>query len=290
MERGQEHHCAQVTLRAGGKGINVSRALMRLGVSSLATGFVGGAAGGHFKEILRLERLPFEFVDVDGETRTNLSIMEASTGQITRILESGPSIRLKDRAACKRLCARYLEKVADLVICGRQIPGGEGFYNELIRMAHRHRVRTILDTSGVSLAEGLEARPCMIKINRWEAQEICRKTLATKKEWRDVLRGFFERGISVGVMTLGEHGAVGGNGKEMWWGKVPVIKKGYTVGCGDAFLAGFLYADRRGFPLAQALCWGVAAGTAIAGPQTHPGYFSKSEVIKYAKCVKLERL
>jgi 1-phosphofructokinase family hexose kinase len=290
IERGKEHRSEDLILRAGGKGINVSRTLRKLGMDSIVTGFVGGAAGSCFKKMLSLEKLSFDFVEVCGETRTNLSMIETSTGQTTRILESGPRIRLTERSAFKRLCARHLEKVDHLVIAGKQIPGGEGLYNELICMAHKRGVRTILDTSGPSLEEGLQARPYMIKPNRLEAEEFFQQSLSSKQAWKKAVQRFLERGIAVVVISLGERGAVGSDGEEVWWGKVPILGKGPTVGCGDAFIAGFLYANRYQYSFAQALCCGIAAGSANAGNQTPHGHFSKSEMIKYAKCVKLERL
>ena len=80
----------EAVFSAGGKGINVARVLNQFGLKSIATGFIGGLSGECIRQYLREEEITFDFVPLQGETRTNTTIIDSQTNEITRILEEGP--------------------------------------------------------------------------------------------------------------------------------------------------------------------------------------------------------
>ena len=99
---GRNHRVTDIHYSAGGKGVNVSRALKRLRVNTLATGFLGGPEGKFIEETLKKERIHHKFVPISGESRTSLAVIDKRTGRVTRILEEGPAVKQKELAAFRK--------------------------------------------------------------------------------------------------------------------------------------------------------------------------------------------
>ncbi|MBF0254561.1 MAG: 1-phosphofructokinase family hexose kinase [Candidatus Omnitrophica bacterium] len=268
-------------LSAGGKGINVSRALEVLGVETLAAGLAGGAAGDLIRAELFREKIPCEFVGLSGSSRTNLTVM-SERGRLTRILESGPSVNRRELEAFFEMFRRRLAGCAWAVFSGRGLAGaGADVYARLIRIANRAGVKTALDASGPELVEGLSASPHLLKINIKEAGEGLGQRLDSRTAAKSALVEIRARCSGPAVITLGSRGAVGGDDDGIWWAAPPRIRSRNNVGSGDAFLAGFIAADLAGSDLRKCLVWATACGAANAmGIQ--PGAIDK-KVVKELK-------
>lgn len=283
---GQDHWFPPAQASAGGKGINVSRGLKRLGLAARATGFLGGPSGEYIHRALNQENIAHRFIPIRGETRVSLTIIQTSTGQSTRILEEGPGVSWKEIGAFRRAFAGLLKNSSHVVFSGRNIPGaGQDFYASLIRTARQAGKKTILDTSGPALAAGLKAGPSLIKPNRAEAEAVLRYKLDTAANLKRGLQYFRRLGIETVIISLGPEGVVAVHAKESWRIIPPRIQAVNLVGCGDALIAGFLYAESRKLGFVECLRMAVAAGTANALTMT-PGDLSRGEVMKMFRGVK----
>jgi len=247
----------------GGKGNNVARALSRLGVPAIATGFQGGERGRQISQSLVDEGLTVDFVYCEQPTRNSLIVHEAETRNTFAIWEPGQAVTAEEAEA-------LLEKVRSLLtpgdfclLCGSgQTAITASLFGELIRMGHEMNVRCILDSSGDSLAKGIAEKPMMVKINQNELGGYMGKELFHTKDQVGALHLLCEQGIDILALTLGEKGIIATNGHETFKGELIREDVWNIVGCGDSALAGMVKAIAGEMPLREIVRWGVACGTA----------------------------
>ncbi len=262
---GKEHRVVSCQVAAGGKGINVSRGLRNFGIPTLAAGFVGGAAGKLITESLAAEGIGQQFVPVRGESRTNLTVIDQKTRAHTRFLEDGPNVTAEELKVFKTLLVRLLKKCEWVVFSGRGIAStGKDFYRQLLQMANQCHCKSVLDTSSEDLRCGLKAKPFLIKPNQEEAEFIFEKKLNSPAKIAEALRFFHRQGARITIISLGAEGAVAFDGQALVKATPPRIRPLNTVGCGDAMVAGFLFAWLKKYDFVTALRFAVAAGTANA--------------------------
>ncbi|MFA5087816.1 MAG: 1-phosphofructokinase [Candidatus Omnitrophota bacterium] len=279
-----------IVLSAGGKGINVSRVLGRFGLFSMATGFVGGVAGRFIKDGLEREGIKFDFVEIKKDSRTNLTIIDPDTMKVTRILEEGPVIQPPEWARFRERYDLLLRKCSLVVLSGRKAAGlSDGTYAELIKLAHKRKIRTVLDTHGQPLRNGLRAKPFCIKPNREEAEALLGEKLNTLTKVKKAISFFHRQGVAIVMISLGGQGAVASDGEEIWKAVPPRIKCRNSVGCGDAFIGGYVYGIHRGKTLKEALRLAVAAGAANSA-SLRPGAVEKSQIEKMLARVKMTKV
>ena len=183
LRPGEVHRARFLRQDIGGKGINVSRALAALGVASIPIGFLGGATGRAMRDGLTAAGYDARFVDVPGETRQNLTLLDESTGVYTKINEPGPTIGPEHLAALHALVDE-LAAPGDLwALCGSLPPGAPAdFYADLVTAVQARGARAILDTSEEALRLGLAARPAGIKPNSEEAAQALGQTVSSDEE------------------------------------------------------------------------------------------------------------
>jgi 1-phosphofructokinase family hexose kinase len=287
---GREHRFDGIFLSAGGQGVNVSQALKKLGVYSVATGFAGGVSGSYIRGKLNKEKIKTAFIEIQGETRSSLTVIDRKNRKTTRILENGPLVKQKEVRAFKQKFSSLLDHCCYVVFSGRNIPGtGDSFYRELIRMAKKKGKITVLDTSGAAFALGIKAKPDIIKPNLREAEIVLKRTMDTTSKIKKGMRVFLNKGIKYVIVSLGSHGAIGYNGEEFWSAVPPAQKAINPVGSGDALVAGFISAQLKEYSFAKSLQAAVAVGTANA-LSINPGYFTKAQVRRIIKKVKLKKV
>ncbi len=275
---------------AGGKGINVSRVLTRLGTPTLATGLLGGPTGEFIIRELDHEGVKNDFVESAVPARINLTILFAQPHKMTRCVEDGLPVSYLDIQRFKKKFKILLKKCSWVVFAGR-IPrdAGERLYANLIYIAQREGVRTFLDSQGRALAAGLKAKPMYIKPNLQEAQQFLRQQLNSKGKLKEAVRCFLCLGVQNVFITLGSRGAVGSDGRQLWLARPPRVQCVNPVGGGDAFIGGFISAFERNKDFWQALKSAVAAGTANA-LSLQPGTVAKNIVHKIAAKVRIEAI
>ena len=290
VSAGKNSICEKKMLSAGGKGINVTRALNHFGLKSIATGFIGGLAGKHLCQCLQKEGIGFDFVLLNAETRTNTTIIDVRTNQITRLVEEGPRGKSRDFQNLKSKYFSLLRKRWCVVLAGRNLPGiKENVYFDLIDMAKRKNVLTILDASGKSLSFGLKAKPFMIKPNLEEAQYAIDRKLDSLLKVKKAVHFFFAMGIKISIISMGARGAVGFDGHNVYWVKPPKIKVVNPVGCGDAFIAGFLWGIYQKQTFSESMQFAVATGTMNA-LSLQPGDVRQRNLKRILRRVKVQAL
>ncbi|MCM1251640.1 MAG: 1-phosphofructokinase [Clostridium sp.] len=225
---------------AGGKGINVTRALRQYGVPVCATGFLGGYAGNFIEDDLKGRDVDCQFIRVDGETRSNMNIL-ADNGYVTEILEPGPEIT-KEQLEQFMIQYESLLSGCELVVLSGSAARGvpENIYALLIEKARNRGIKTLLDTSGENLQRGIAAKPYLMKPNLKELEYIVGHKLGNREAAMEAALALHEAGIAHVVVSMGQKGlfSVSSGGRVYFAkaGRVPVLN---TVGCGDCVVASY---------------------------------------------------
>jgi len=250
-------------LYAGGKGIDVSRAIHEMGGRTTAYGFVGGPDGRILEILLDKEGVSFSFTPIEQETRTNFIVTETSTYHQTRIDAPGPRISKKE---LERFIAklRRIYPSPDLMVIGGSIPPGipDNIYYDLVMEAKGYGITTIVDSEGQWLEEGIRAKPYLIKPNVHEAEELLKVELSTEKAIINGALGLVEAGIEVVVISRGKKGIIAATKERIIKAVSPPVKVKSAVGAGDCAIAGLALKLAYGEPLVEACRLAVAMGSA----------------------------
>lgn len=262
VEPGALNRATQTRLVPGGKGINVSLVLARLGVPNCALGFTGGETGLWLSRGLRELGCESSFIDLPGVcTRVNVKLLEP--GRETECNAPGPHVPEEALAA---LGARVdALSSGDVLAIGGASPKGAGadYYARLVRRAAAHGARVVVDTAGEALRETLSARPWLVKPNAVELAGLIGRPMTTLREVMDGALAVQRLGARNVLVSVGEHGALLFTEKRgALRGKPPHGTPCGTVGAGDSMVAGFLAGFARTGDLTQALQSAVAAGSA----------------------------
>ena len=250
-------------LYAGGKGIDVSRAIHEMGGKTTAYGFVGGADGEILKILLNKEGVPFNFTPIEQETRTNFIITDTMTFHQTKISAPGPHISRKElESFIEKL--RGIHPSPDLMVFGGSVPPGVpvNIYHDLVMGAKGYGVRSILDSEGRWLEEGIKAKPCLVKPNVHEAQELLKMELPTEEAIINGALDLVEMGIEVAVISRAKDGIIAATKERIFKAVPPPVKLQSAVGAGDCTIAGLALKLAYGEPLIEACRLAVAMGTA----------------------------
>ncbi len=267
FQRGQRHRASQALTLAGGKGINIARALKRLDVPVVATGLAGGRTGTRIVEELTSEAILNDFVRIADESRTSTAVVDPTTNAYTEINEWGPHVSEAElRILFEKL--HYLARGADMVVFAGTLPRGvdPGFYGEAIRDLNRRGVHTALDSEGQPLRLGIEAEPYLVSPNQREAESIVGQEFHEEQDFADALRDLAELGAR-NVLISHEAGCYalirGERGRpKRFRATAPRVEPVSTVGSGDVLLAAFVASLAEAVDLSEPLRRAVAAATA----------------------------
>lgn len=246
----------------GGKGFNVSRLLVGFDTTSVALGFVGGDSGKLMQRGLQALGIPTDFVWVDGETRTNVSIRSETQDTYIKVNEPGPTITQKD-------LDNLLDKVKSLArpgqwwaLCGSLPPGcPPEIYAEITRYVQKGGGKVALDASGQPLLFGCQASPDVCKPNLVEAQHLTDIGDADALQIAEAVAGLGPRNV---VMSLGRDGAAYYGEEGKFKTSTPEIREKNPIGAGDSMVGGMLWALTQDYGYEDAVRWGVACGAATA--------------------------
>jgi len=263
FQLGQIHRPEAVKSLSGGKGCNVARALKQFGEVPVVTGWVGGTAGQFIENGLRQEGIGTDFVYTDFESRTCTSILDSSNQVMTEIYEKGDPVPPQKVA---EMLARFEGMVGEytaVTLSGSLPPGvPSDFYAQLINLAHKAGVPAFLDSSKEALLQGVAARPFLIKPNETEVAILAGRELGDTAVFAAAAAAIATRCGTIVVLSLGKEGAIAAQGQEVIHVQNPRVEAQSAVGSGDCMLAGLAYGFTHGYPLAEAVKYGVAAGTA----------------------------
>jgi len=266
---GRRHRSVEQTTMPGGKGVNIARALKRLGQPVIATGLAGGATGNMIVDALNDEAILNGFVRIREESRTNTAVLDPTTGVHTEINERGPAVSAHDLELFRDKLL-YLAKGASMCVFAGSLPRGvpPDVYAGLIRELKKQNVTTVVDTEGEPLRLAARAEPDIVSPNELEAEELVGHEFNDDSDRAGAVREIVSLGARSAIMTLREgcwaqvlvEGA-----PHLFHVTVPEVEPVATIGAGDAFLAGYVAARYRGLPATECLRFGVACGAESTG-------------------------
>jgi 1-phosphofructokinase len=244
---------------AGGKGINVAKALKQFGTEVCALGFVGGSNGHFILEALAASGIPADFTNVPGETRVNLKIHDPVYRTETELNEPGFQVLPEHLEAMKRKIREYGPRSDVMVFSGSLPPGAPPeTFAELITIARALGAKCMLDTAGPALRRGLDAKPLLLKPNRAEVEALLQVRLRTRGDLVEAARKLLELGAEEVVISMGADGAVAATKHDVLSARPPTVVPRSSVGAGDAMVAALAYGEverlsfRDSFRLAMA--------------------------------------
>ena len=248
---------------AGGKGINMSIVLKRLGIDNIATGFLGGFSGKYIEEFLEKEGITPQFISVEGTTRINVKVK----GEVeTEINAAGPSVCVEQFQQLMNYFEDVLKEVDIVFLAGNAAPGlDESSYVEIAKLCHARGVKLVLDTTKDLLLACLPYHPFMIKPNLHELEELFGVNIQTKEEMIDYAFKLREKGARNVLISCGGEGAFLVNEiGEVFTSNTPKGMLINSVGAGDSMLAGFMAKFIETNDYRKSLKQGAASGSATA--------------------------
>ncbi|MPW30925.1 1-phosphofructokinase [Agarivorans sp. B2Z047] len=255
-------------LDCGGKGFNVSRMLKNLGVTSTAMGFIGGFTGQRLASELSKMDIKSQFTQIAGETRTNVTVVEAGNKRHIKVNEAGPEVSPEELKSLVDQVKQNLHAGDWWVLGGSLLKGVRAnFYAELITLIENAGAHAVLDTSGEALREGILAQPSLVKPNLDEAQELLGLSSEELKQTQGWTQALLAMGPKNLVVSLGKKGALMANEQQCAEFTSPSIVEANPIGAGDSMVAGLVWRLSLGESLAQALPYGLACGAASASRQ-----------------------
>lgn len=249
---GQVNRVQSLRRDVGGKGINVSKCLQLLGSGSKAAAFWGGACGKSGEEAVRRAGIGSLPVWIQGETRTNLKIVNPQQGQNTDINEPGPQIAPEEyEKLLAELDAQLKE--GDLLVLAGSIPQGlpRNVYGSLIRRFRPRGIRVFLDADGDALRLSLEAQPYLIKPNIDELSRLTGKALRTPAEIQAAVQPLLKRGIREIAVSMGAQGAMFFSEEGCFLAESIPVPVRSTVGAGDSMVAALAFGCQSKLPAAE---------------------------------------
>jgi 1-phosphofructokinase family hexose kinase len=265
---GRRHRAVEQTSMAGGKGVNVARALKALGRPVIATGVAGGSTGTRIIEQLTDEAILNDFVRIREESRMSTAVIDPTSGEQTEINERGPAVTEGELELFVGKLL-YLAQGAAICVFSGSLPRGidDGLYARLVDELHRLGVMTVLDCEGEALRLAVRAQPGVIAPNELESEELVGHEFADDDDRRTAIREMVEMGAREALMTLPD-GCLALHGdhtdparpRRLCRATLEPLEPVSSVGSGDAFLAGYVAARYDGRSDEECLRFGVACG------------------------------
>lgn len=271
--------CATPKFEPGGGGINISRAIKKLGGESIPVYMGGGPACAMLHSLLQAEKIEPLIVPIKDNTRENFIVYETSSGNQFRFGMPGPAISQHELNECIKAVAGIK---ADFVIASGSLPPGVSpdFYAQLGKAVKNTTTKYIVDTSGEAIQHALDEGMYLWKPNLGElsafagyeelnadtAVEAARKVIAAGK-------------VEIIVISMGAAGAMLVTKDFTERIAAPVVKRKSTVGAGDSMVAGIVYSITQGKTIKDAVKYGVMCGSAAT--MNHGTELCRKEDVEY---------
>jgi 6-phosphofructokinase 2 len=257
-------YCDQPTFEPGGGGINVSRAIKKLGGSSLLLYTSGGFTGKKLEKLLAAENLNKRAIEIEAESRENLIINEKTSNLQYRFGMPGPKLSEEETDNIFKTLAE-LDPFPDYLVISGSIPEGVStdIYAEMAAFAKKRKAKVIVDVSGPPLKSVIEEGVYLIKPNLGEFQELVGRELQDEDQIKEAALKFVEdKCCQVIVISIGAGGALLVSGKKAEFKRPPTVPIKSKVGAGDSMVAGIVLSLARGESLKNSFHYGLAAGSA----------------------------
>ena len=255
--------CSEPRFEPGGGGINVARAIKKLGGEATAIYPCGGYTGKFFSELLAREKVPAIVVKVENPLRENVIVVEESSNSQYRFGFPGAKLLSHEW----QQCMDAIDKIAnaEFLVASGSLPEGvpDDIFARLATIAKKKNIRLVVDTSKAALKHAANEGVFMLKPNLAELSSLLGRKELSVHEVAGVAKEIIEKkNCEVLVVSLGEKGAMLFAQNQELNVLPPRVEKKSTVGAGDSMLAGFVLSLSGGKDLAGALTYGVACGTA----------------------------
>lgn len=292
FEIGKINRTKTENILAGGKGLNVSMILKRLGIENTAISFIAGFTGKELERIIKEYNITTNFIEVtEGYTRINVKISSLEKDvqkSETAINGNGPEITEKD-------IEKLLNKVQkinsnDMVILSGNVPKciNENIYEIICKELNKKNVQFVVDASQKLLINCLKYRPFFIKPNKEELEETFNIKIKTKEEIIIYAKKLQEKGAQNVLISLGGEGAILITEKnEVYYSNTPKGQVINTVGAGDSMVAGFVAGYLKKQDYKEALKLGIASGSATA---FSAGLAINEEIEELLKQITIEKI
>ena len=263
VESTHKMRCDHAIEHPGGGGVNVARVLHRLGASCVAAYMAGGVTGERHHQWMLQEKVRCHLLPIAHETRESFSVHENSSGQDFRFVLPGPEVSEAEVQACFEYVAQHLPKQF-LVISGGIAPGVPiDFYARLTRLANQHGVPVVIDANGPALHAALQEGVFLFKPSLRELSQLVGEDLPDEKSWTSACRALIaQKKAQVIALSLGEQGAMVVSQDQSWRAEALKVDVQTTIGAGDSFVGGMVWALYKGHDLLHAFQYGMAASAA----------------------------
>jgi 1-phosphofructokinase family hexose kinase len=287
---GVTHRAQHVVTIGSGKGINVSRALLRLGEKTFATGFLGGYTGEQVRALLTAENIPNDFVETRNLTRIGFTVFDEATSTYTAVFEPGPKLLSEEVEKLVEKVGVLLPQCLALTLCGSMpSPGFDDLYRRLIQLAKTKNVPVFLDSYDEPLRQGLTAGPDFLKPNREETLRTFGIDIREPDGTKRMLRELGQAGARWIFLTNGERKVGIYAQGQSYLATPPRIHLVNALGSGDAMVAAFLFGWLRKMTDEDLIRFTIAAG-AVNAQEFMPGFADLKRIEEMAKQVVIEPL
>jgi 1-phosphofructokinase len=261
---GETIRSLEAAVGMGGKGADASWILGELGIETQAMGFAAGPTGQQMEEMLQQRGVQTDFTWVEGDSRTNIIIIDHDGQQQSTITADSLEISPEH---IQQLQDKYEESLsrAKSVIIGGSLPPGipAEIYPEMIQAARKLGIPVVFDSSGATLRTGLTGNPSLIKPNLDELQTLVGKKLETIDQIYNAAREIQVQYGCIVIATFGVNGALALTDDSTLFIEPPTVNVRSSAGAGDAILAGAAHALAENLPLEEGLRLGFAAAASV---------------------------
>ncbi|MCM8767271.1 MAG: 1-phosphofructokinase family hexose kinase [Candidatus Omnitrophica bacterium] len=275
----------KIKVDPGGKGINISRMLKKLGENSIAITFLGKENGKFYKNLLKKEKIKIIPIPIKDNLRNIYNFI--SKEKVLRFNEKGPLISKQELNKFWEILLNLNFKKGDFIVMSGSIPPGikNNIYAEIIKKTRKFKVFHIVDADGNVLKESIKEKPLIIKPNLNELERCFEIKIEKFETLKNICISLINSGIHIILITLGKNGAILTTKQNLLYSKPPEVDFKSSIGCGDAFLSGFLYELKNRKNYEECLRFAVACGAAKAEKEgTEMPSFSKiKKLLKYVE-------
>jgi 1-phosphofructokinase family hexose kinase len=293
LEMNQYNLVDKVSRIPGGKGINVSKAVRAYGLDTMALGFLGGHAGHFIADQLRENGITTNFWHIEEETRTNIIIIESHNRTHTLLSDPGPKITTQDLERFKSIFSRVMSQSRIVVLSGSlpsDIP--HDIYYQLIELAHKKNVLTVLDASGVPFEKGLEAKPLLAKPDlRASTNRVFNSTVDCQETAIRVAHEIVRRGIKIAVISYQDTKDIIATSEQVWLAESVGKEVVNIIGTAEAIIAGFSIKLIEGekADMEDMIQFAMACGLASAITEEEE-FHTKEDIIRCLSSIKVTKL
>jgi 6-phosphofructokinase 2 len=273
----------------GGNGINIGRSFHRMKIDAHTFCVIAGNTGKLLQVLLKPQLENIFYESVSGETRINSTIIELDSQTQYQITDAGTPIPPQQ---LQKVITDFVEQTAQgfgiiTGSCQPNIP--QSLYAELVTQINHAGGRAVIDTHGEVLKHAINAKPFLIKPNRYELETILGHSLSELTDVAVHARKIQQQGVTHVCVSLGEQGAVLVSPNNSYYARALKVPVNNTVGAGDSMVAGLVAGFSLGKSPEEALRYGIACG---AGTVMHPGteLFSNDELASFRQQVTIETL